>query len=379
MLLLKKFILDHPDWEERLAANPMNVTTGRKTIFGRDLIIFHYGIEADFKDPVVQQCRGIILDANTFDPVCVPFFKFANYTDSYADKIDWDNAYATEKIDGSLIKIVRLEDDHLLVSTNCMIDAHDSRVCDVPNRPVDTFYDLVLLTFNRQFQRNATRMDDYADLFEPNMTYMFELVSPYNKVVIRYPEPKIYFIGVRNNETYQETAYWEHPLRYNFPTPFVFPIQTLEKCLKMVDMMTADKEGFVVMDTRFRRIKVKSPAYVIMHHIRGENGLTNKTGVEILQAKQADDVLAYFPEFTEKLREVEAGYLALLHETDDAFKTLKSLNLPTQKDKALWIKENGKDFQGALFYLINGKTDSAESFFKKTPIDALTAMVEARM
>ena len=149
--------------------------------------------------------------------------------------------------------------------------------------------------------------------------------------------------------------------------------------LAMVDAMTANEEGFVVMDTAFRRIKVKSPAYVIMHHIRGENGLTNKTGVEILQAKQADDVLAYFPEFTEKLRKVEVGYLALLHETEDAFRTLKSLNLLTQKDKALWIKENGKDFQGALFYLINGKTDSAESFFKKTPIDALTSMVESRM
>lgn len=60
---------------------------------------------SDFSDPVVQEARGIIIDAANADVVCWPFRKFGNWFETYADEIDWRSAVVQEKIDGSIIKL----------------------------------------------------------------------------------------------------------------------------------------------------------------------------------------------------------------------------------------------------------------------------------
>ena len=39
---------------------------------------------------------------------------------------------------------------------------------------------------------------------DTDLTYMFELVGPYNRIVIPYDEPAIYFLGARNKYTGEE-------------------------------------------------------------------------------------------------------------------------------------------------------------------------------
>ena len=62
--------------------------------FSKDnsLVLFKYGIDADFYDPVVKNARGIILYRKDFSIACYPFNKFGNYTEPYCDEIDWKTA-----------------------------------------------------------------------------------------------------------------------------------------------------------------------------------------------------------------------------------------------------------------------------------------------
>lgn len=69
------------------------------------LCIMNYLPGSDFSDPVVQEARGIIIDAANADVVCWPFRKFGNWFETYADEIDWRSAVVQEKIDGSIIKL----------------------------------------------------------------------------------------------------------------------------------------------------------------------------------------------------------------------------------------------------------------------------------
>lgn len=95
MLKLITFIRENVDWEERLSKAPYHIHINRSD----GLIIFSYGVEADFGIDVVRECRGIILDeTDGYNPVCVPFFKFVNYGEPYADNIDWNTARVQEKI-----------------------------------------------------------------------------------------------------------------------------------------------------------------------------------------------------------------------------------------------------------------------------------------
>ena len=50
-----------------------------------DFILLKYSqIDSDFNEEIVRECRGLIIDKNLV-PVCVPFYKFGNYGESYAD------------------------------------------------------------------------------------------------------------------------------------------------------------------------------------------------------------------------------------------------------------------------------------------------------
>ena len=70
-------------------------------MFGRNLVMFKYDqLNSDFHNDIVKECRGLILDADTFEVVSYPFNKFFNYGEQYADDVDWHTAYVTEKLDG---------------------------------------------------------------------------------------------------------------------------------------------------------------------------------------------------------------------------------------------------------------------------------------
>ena len=98
---LCKFINENKtDWEEKLK-NDYEVKVRRD----ENLAIFNYAIVADFYKPIVQEARGIIIDVEKLQVVCWPFRKFGNYTEGYADKIDWNSANVLEKVDGSIIKL----------------------------------------------------------------------------------------------------------------------------------------------------------------------------------------------------------------------------------------------------------------------------------
>jgi len=67
MLHLQKFIQQNPDWESKLSAAPYFVKVKRDDGY----VIFTYSqVESDFTNPIVQQCRGIILRESDFELVC---------------------------------------------------------------------------------------------------------------------------------------------------------------------------------------------------------------------------------------------------------------------------------------------------------------------
>lgn len=80
-------------------------------------------LKSDFKQVIVQQCRGIIVDtSNNFHVISLPYTKFFNYCESNAAKIDWKSARVTEKVDGSLM-IMYYYKDEWHVSSSALPDA----------------------------------------------------------------------------------------------------------------------------------------------------------------------------------------------------------------------------------------------------------------
>ena len=370
-LNILQFIRDHEDWEKLLSEKPYAITVTRKQKFGRNLMMLKYSqIDSDFSNPVVRECRGLILDEDSLEVISFPFMKFCNFGEPYADSIDWASAKILEKVDGSLIKIVRLEgEDNLLISTNGTIDADDAPIPEQIGCPFKSFGDAV-----RQVLQNY----DWDYLFpDENVTYMFELVSPWTKVVIPYPETDLYFLGCRDNLTFEETLPQDHRLAGFFKTPKVYEFNSFEDCIKAAEELPWDEEGYVVVDKYFHRVKVKSPAWISVHHLKDNGGFSYSRAVELIRANELDEVLGYFPELKGPLYAVKEKYMNLIAEEEavwNAFDNEFAGKVATRKEQALWITSHSKN-PGIHFSMLDRKVSSVREWVDNYPADKLVKIL----
>ncbi len=362
-LRIQWFIEQNPNWEEILKEKPYCLNITRDSLFGRNLIMFKYNqIESDFMNPLVRECRGLVLDEYTLEKVSIPFFKFGNYGEQYCPEINWKDCWVGEKIDGSLCKIVKLG-NNLLVSTNGTIDAFKAPLADQIGCSAKSFGELVV----EALKTNGLTLDSLKDLLEENYTYMFELTSPFNKVVVTWHETRLYFLGARNNETLQEVYFSNHPLKERFKTPKIYPLGSIDECVKAASVLDCNEEGYVVCDSDFNRIKVKSPLYVSLHHMANNHVMSYERGLEIVRKNEMDEVLTYFPEFREPFEKIKTDYRNLIKTIEDAQKRFleKSFSCETRKDSAMLIQKEFGKFAGVGFALLDKKVKDVREWVEK--------------
>jgi len=388
-LKLQEFIRSNPDWERILSEKPYSLIIQRDEVLGRKLVLFKYNqIESDMSLGLVKECRGIILDEDTLEPVCVPFFKFFNAGEPNAAEVDWNTAWTSTKLDGSLTKVVKLG-DNLLVSTNGTIDAYKAPVQEQIGFVGKTFgglFEMALLNAQKKAMSGRACCDWYltpiqwlAPMLEEGYTYMFELTSPYNKIVVSWPEPKLWFIGCRDNKTLKEIRYSDHPLSKVFDTPETFPLTNLNEVKAAAEKLDCNHEGFVVCDGDFNRLKVKSELYVRLHHICNNHVLSFERGIELVRENELDEVLTYFPEFREHLEKIRDDIAVLVVKLDSAWRKFSDARpgLETRKDQAVFISSKdcfGK-FSGVGFALLDGKVSSAEEWINSVPARRLVQIL----
>lgn len=369
-LEVQRFIKSHLDWEKLLTEKPYCLDVSKAEFNGRKLVMLKYNIisGSDYNEEIVRECRGLILDAGDFSVVSFPFRKFGNVGEGpWVDEIDWQTAKTTSKIDGSLIKVVKLG-GKLLISTNGTILAETAPVANQVLCPYKSYRDIAEAVISKKFGG----IQAFMDLLEENVTYMFELVSPWTKVVVPFPEDDLYFLGCRDNRTFQETFFKDHMLAKFFKTPKVYPLKSLDQCVATAAKLHWDDEGYVVLDAAFRRIKVKSPAYLVAHRLKNNGCMSVNRALEIVKLNEISEVTSYFPEFKAGLLEVKAKLDRAVASAEDSWKAFKAAEsgFLSRKEKAAWILENFS-FPALGFALLDGRCSNARDFYMSLPIESL--------
>ena len=290
---LRDFILSHDNWEELLTADPYYLKISRDDGY----IMFKYNqVLSDFNISLVREARGIIFRESDWDCVCHPFNKFGNYGESYCPNINWETASVQEKVDGSLIKFWYDNDWH--ISTNGTIDAFKANLNDVKYQ---NFGQLVLDAIHNVFQNER----DFFNMLDPKCTYMFELVSPYNRVVIPYEEIKLYFLGIRDMDDGEEWNPEESDLSMFFSIPKRYQLHSLADVQNAANALPWDQEGYVVCDIHFNRVKIKSPSYVMAHYVRNNNAISIERLIQIVLDGEQEEFLIYASDYADELHDVE--------------------------------------------------------------------------
>lgn len=289
-MILLDFLKEHENWRDILTEKPYYLAIKEKDNYA----LFKYNqIDSDMSLPLVQICRGIIVDLETMTVACRRFDKFFNWAEEYAATLS-GKIRAEEKVDGSIMGLWYGRDGWK-ISTNGMIEASDADVF-IPTDDGRTYKDL--------FEVAWAKAGLNYDLLNKDYTYIFELVSPLNRIVVPYKETELYFLGMRNNLTGEEVSPIDTDFSKYFKTPRIYPINSIEEAVEVAKTLSKEEEGFVLVDENFNRVKVKGAEYLAMHLLRN-NDLSLKSFLATVINNAQDDLLGYFPEYEPYIRDIE--------------------------------------------------------------------------
>ncbi len=346
------------------------------------LLMFKYSqVASDFRNPVVQACRGVILDSSDdWKVVAWSFNKFFNHGDPMAAELDWDSAVVQQKVDGSLIQMYHYA-GAWHVATSGLPDAGGK-----VNGWNKTFGELFWDTFKAQ---GLLLPDEYDHDPEESplrrdwsrFTFSWELTTPLNRVVVDHRESKVTLLGMRDRVRGIECGVHQGPAAW--PKVKHYPLHSLEATLTVLGQQKglAD-EGFVAVDKHWNRVKFKNDDYLRLHHLRGNGNPTPKRALDVILNGETAEILASFPEWRPLFDAVGqrlcdmVSCLEAWHEearertymcSPDGFMTgdFDPKAHPAAAQKIFAQHAVKSPCPGALFALRAGKVGSIREFFQK--------------
>jgi len=233
-------------------------------------------------------------------------------------------------------------------------------------------------TFNELFwgtiKKTCPNILKDLDYFKTS-TFVFELTTPYNIVVKPHGESNVTLLAVRDNRTLVEARYEQ---LNRFSTELGLPLvksydlnaKDFGTLIKTFEGMPWSEEGYVVVDGNFNRVKIKNPAYLAVHHLKGKTAEHNI--LTIVKSNEIEEFAATFIERKDEVFLLKKKYDTLVSTLEDIWVIL-SENLPkniTKQENKKYAakvfetveKFNVKQFSGLYFSLKDKKVVSVKDF-----------------
>jgi len=366
------------NFEEELSKTPYAVKVKRHPL-RQNLVMFRYSqFESDFTNPIVRCCRGSVYDIRedgTVKPYLLPFYKFMNYGENGADPIDWKNKlYVRDKLDGSLLKLLKEDDGNDLWTTNGSFDMNVEVPEFVPAENDENLPPPYTFAGLRDYALRGHR--DEVKRLPKGWTFMFELVSPYNRIIVPYRETKLFLLSCRDPEGQEHTPEWAADnFGLSFPTPQILPLKNIDAIIAFCQAVdTDDREGFVVQDINFNRIKIKTDHYRNLFYLKGEDHFSDERLFSAIKQGSIDDAIVAWPEIRGRTDEITAEWINFRNAVKTLCKTAavyyqeckNECEYPKEAKKryAMYVLNKYQIFSTFLFEAIKENADIEPLFSK---------------
>jgi RNA ligase len=199
-----------------------------------------------------------------------------------------------------------------------------------------------------------------------NLTYLFEIIYPENRIVVDYgDQEKLVLLGAI--EVGSGTEISRHTLEY-FASEIGSDIAKSYDGIKdysvLKDMVKDNEEGFIVRFFNGDRMKVKGHEYLRLHKIMTNISTTSVWEV-LSNGGNFDDMIKDVPdEFYDKIRKysiiLKYDYIAILEDARKRFNYYYENNFfPTKKEYALWVQTQPQQLQPLLYRIFDNKEYSS--------------------
>jgi hypothetical protein len=360
--LVQELMLEHPTGWLAILEGDLKVHVVRD---GSLASLMYDPAESPMRDPLVQQCHGMVVDVDRRRVVAWPYNKFWNHGEAGAETIDWATARVQEKLDGSLMLAYSVDGDWRVASSG-----HPTAGGPFGARSY---------TFRDAFWQVSLDLGVSVSYLDPAVTYMLELCHAPNRIVVRHERPRLVLHGARDLVSGRELPRVELEASAGAARCEVvreFSISSIADCLAAAEALDPlQQEGFVVVDAGFHRVKVKCPRYVILHHMKGE--ATPRRAVELWQTGETSELLTYFPEMADLITPIQDQLDGVAAQAVRDF--YENRARPSRKDFALSIKD--RPWAPVLFRMLDHDAptvDDAKEIMRRQNAAALQRMLGLR-
>lgn len=331
--------------------------------------------------PMVNQCRGVVLgvnapltdaqvsgDAPVGDSFIMarPFDRFFNLGDGNAAPVDMDDPETVffEKLDGTLCILYF----NTILGKWCVA----TRAVPLADKPMSGWDDL---TFRGLFEKALCETLIRANWIDPqsnpsvcfnnwtrhlntDRTFMFELTTPLNRIVVEYKDYTVTLLGIRDTQSGEEFSMAKFGPDFAYvPVCISHKLNNQKELLEFVGSKPPfEQEGIVVLG-KAGRVKVKSLAYMAFNRVRDSSANSPRAIVSLILEEQLDDVLpvlelyvqAQAVKIQDAMRElfktVDQTYLEIFAEIQGQENQRKAFALSVQARKA-WMAPLMDRFSG---------------------------------
>jgi len=311
-----------------------------------------------------------------WDVLAWPMHRFYNHGDPSAADIDWSHPTLKvyEKVDGTCIILYW---DPMHEKWHC-----GTRSVPEADLPIQVNHmEIGDMTFSQLFLKAliATREElsgkpvdwevtgpDKVIHLNKELTYVFELVSPYNQIVVTYPASRAYLLAARHTKTGKElpieTLRLEHVRR-----PKTWEIRDVAALSCFVDSASpAELEGAVVcvqVGDAFKRQKVKNKTYVLAHKSKDTVMSSQRNALEAVIREKVDDIVPLVPrEVQDKLLRMQFAFGQYCKDIDKRAEDFRAEANGSRKHYASLVTTCG-DWTAPYFNLWENRAKNAREWF----------------
>lgn len=258
------------------------------------LTIYNYSQRTQYEakwDEVTLSCRGLVFDDKS-NQVSYPFKKFFNIEEN--KHIPTEHFEIYEKVDGSLITVFNYNGEWV-------VSSRGSFTSDQAIAAQKLFNGL----------KNTEALGAAA-------TYLFELVAPWNRIVVNYGEvEELILLGARTSTyegSWQDLYEVSKVLGCKVAKRYDFKDYT-----EIQKLNWENSEGFVIRFSNGDRCKIKFEDYIKLHRV-----LTNCSSYDIWEnlkdfGKLPEELLSNIPdEFYNWVKKIEYNLMVKYYEIFDA-------------------------------------------------------------
>ena len=238
------------------------------------VVDYRFADKDTFDDPIRRELRGIKFKSNG-DILARPFHKFFNVgerEETRLETIDWSKPHTIiEKMDGSMIHPAMINGQVVFMTRMGITD-----VAEQASKLLSAKYRIFC-----------------SMLLNRGWTPIFEFTAPDNRIVIRYDEPRLTLLAIRNTQSgrylpRKQVGVWAR----NHSIPLVYEVgysvenpKTWLKAVRAIKEM----EGFVVHFEDGLTVKAKGDDYVLKHKTKDQIN-QEKNVLALILNGEADDL-----------------------------------------------------------------------------------------